>query len=70
MEGGIYPFVAFLSHLTIDHASLSKRSTVPTPKRDASNIWALITLLTYTTQKLFAYPIPALVRRLRPPSIS
>ena len=27
--GGAYSFVACLSHLTIDHASLSRRSTVP-----------------------------------------
>ena len=26
--GGVYSFVACLSHLTIDHASLSRRSTV------------------------------------------
>ena len=39
--GGTY-FVGCLSHLTIDHASLSRHSTVPTPKRDTSNIWALI----------------------------
>ena len=47
--GGAYSFVACLSHLTIDHASLSRRSTVPTPNRDTSNIWALMTLLPYTT---------------------
>ena len=29
--GGEYWFVACLSHLTLDHASLSRRSTVPTP---------------------------------------
>ena len=38
-----YPFVACLSHCTIDHAPLSRRRTVPTPNRDTSNIWALIT---------------------------
>ena len=38
-----------LCHLAIDHASLSRRSTVPTPNRDNSNIWALLTLLPYTT---------------------
>ena len=32
--GGAYSFVARLSHLTIDHAILSRRSTVPTPTRD------------------------------------
>ena len=35
-------FVACLRHLTIDHASPSIRSTL---KRDASNIWALFSLL-------------------------
>ena len=41
---GLYSFVACLSHLSIiDHASLSRRSTVPTPnRRDIFNIWALI----------------------------
>ena len=47
--GGAYSFVACLCHLTIDHASLSRRSAVPTPNRDTSNIWALITLLPYFT---------------------
>ena len=47
--GGAYSFVACLSHLTIDHASLSRRSTVLAPNRDTSNIWALITLLPCTT---------------------
>ena len=36
--GGAYSFVAYLSHLTIDHASLSRRSNVPTPVGDTSNI--------------------------------
>ena len=31
-------------YLAIDHASLSRRGTVPT-NRNASNTWALITLL-------------------------
>ena len=31
--GGVLFFVGCLSHLTIDHASLSRRSTVPTPSR-------------------------------------
>ena len=35
--GGTYSFVACLSRLTIDHASLSRRSTVLTPSRDISN---------------------------------
>ena len=48
-RGGAYSFVACLGHLAIEHASLSRRSTVPTPNRDTSNIWALIMLLPYTT---------------------
>ena len=47
--GGAYSFVACLGHLTIDHASLSRRSTVPTPNRGTSKIRALITLFPYTT---------------------
>ena len=50
--GGAYSFVARLSNSTIDHAPLWRRSTVPTPNRDTSNIWELTTLLphrTYTT---------------------
>ena len=47
--GGAYSFVAGLSHLTIDHASLSRRSTVPTPSRDTSNIRALVTFIPYIT---------------------
>ena len=43
--GAGYSFVACPSHLTIDHASLSRRSTLPSPNRDTSNIWALITLI-------------------------
>ena len=53
-EGG-YLFVACLSHLTIDHASLSRRSIIST-LNNTSNIWALSTLLPYMT-KLFAYLI-------------
>ena len=35
--GGAYSVVARLSHLTIEHAPLSRRSAVPTPERDTSN---------------------------------
>ena len=48
--GGVFICV-HVSRLTIDHASLSRRSTVPTPNRDTSNIWALITLLPYTQHR-------------------
>ena len=47
--GGLISFVACLSHLTIDHAFLSKKGTVPTPNRDTSNNWALFTLFPYLT---------------------
>ena len=39
-RGGAYSFVACLNHLTIDHASLSRRSTVPTPNR--ANSWGVV----------------------------
>ena len=35
---GGYSFVARLSHLTIEHASLSRRSTVPTPTRHLQHL--------------------------------
>ena len=40
--GGAYSFVACLNRLTIDHAFLWRRGTVPTPYRDTSDVWALI----------------------------
>ena len=47
-------FVACLSHLTIDYASLSRRSTAPTtPDIGPSNIWALITFFPYICIKMF-----------------
>ena len=52
-----YSLVAYLSQSTIDHASLSRRSTVLTPTRDTSNIGALIT---YITQQFLAYLIGGL----------
>lgn len=43
-EGGIpFSYVFCVTHVVIDHVSLSRRGTVPTPKRDnTSNIWARI----------------------------
>ena len=67
---GAYLFVACLNRLTIDHAFLSRRSTVPTPKRDTSNSEVLITFLLYTTQEPSTYLIPILFCCLWPPSIS
>ena len=46
--GGGVSFVECLGHVTVDHASLSRRSTVPAPNRDTSNTWALITILFHT----------------------
>ena len=59
-RGGAYSFVACLGHLTIRHASLSRRTTVPTPNRDASNIWALIALpsIYYIETVCLSYPRP------------
>ena len=42
---GAYSFIGCVSHLTIDHASLSRRSTVPTPFRGTSIFWVLSTVL-------------------------
>ena len=64
-----YSLVAWLSHLTIDHAPLSRRGTTPTPNRDTSNIWALIALFPHSAQKILAGLIPSQFRRLWPPSI-
>ena len=36
--GGCTHLLLACSHVTIDHASLSRRGTVPTPSRDISNI--------------------------------
>ena len=48
--GGAYSFVACPSHLNIDHASLSRRSIVPTTVLiETSNIWVLLTFLPYIT---------------------
>ena len=39
-------------HLTIDHTSLSRRSTVPTPNRDTSNVRALSVFLRRVIQNV------------------
>lgn len=51
-EGGTYSFVACLSRSTIDHASLYRLTTVPTPARVASKIQVLSNFRPYITQKL------------------
>ena len=55
--GGAHAFVACLSHYTIDHAPLSRRSTAST-NIDTSNMWALITSVLYSTEKRFANFVP------------
>ena len=48
MVGGVFICCSVSSYLTVDHVSLSRRSsTLPTPTRDTSNSWALITLSPY-----------------------
>ena len=58
--GRWYCFVAFLSHLAIDYATVSSRSAVPTPRRDTTSIPALITfppLITQTISHIFSFPV-------------
>ena len=45
-------FVACLRHSMIDHAYLSRGGTIPTPRRDISNIWALISFLPYCFKRV------------------
>ena len=40
------------------HAFLSRRSTAPSPNRETSNIWALITFFPYILEKKFCSPYP------------
>lgn len=57
---------ALLSRMTVDHASLVRRSTAPTPNRDTSNVSALITFTPYIIEKHFACLIPVYDRYLLP----
>ena len=64
-EGGRTRFFAGLSRSTFDHASLSGRSAVPTPHRDASSILgAHYALSIHQVPHLFMYcppfPLPVL----------
>ena len=57
--GRASPFVSCLARLTVHHASFSSLGTVPTPDVDASDVWALITLLPYATQSCWlSYTLP------------
>ena len=67
---GAYSFVTCLNHLTIDHASLSSRRTVPTPNRDTFSSWAAHCISSIHYIKSVAYLISFLFGRLKPPSIS
>ena len=42
-------FDACYGHLTIEHVSLSKRSTAPSSNRDTSDIWVIITFFSCVT---------------------
>ena len=58
-NGGRTHFVACVSHLTVDHATLSRRSTVPAPNRDTSNIGVLGTFFPHTN--IYIYKMMYLV---------
>ena len=59
-RGEAYSFVACLGHLTIDHASLSRWSTVPNPNRETSNIMGAhyASSTHYTEAVCLSYPRP------------
>ena len=51
---GAYSFVACLTHLTVDHASLSRRSTVPSPK-----FWRLLRFSHLLNKSVcLSFPLP------------
>ena len=57
--GGGCSFVGCLSNLTIDHASRWRRSTVPTPNGDTSNVWALNAFLPFICKKFLLVLSPS-----------
>ena len=67
---GAYSFVACLSAWTIGHASLWRRSIVPTPNRHHQHLGGHYVVTIYYIYFVFAKFIPFLFRRLWPPSIS
>ena len=71
-RGGVYSLIACLSHLVVDHASLSRQITVPTPDRNIFNGWELIAFFSHTLYRkvLLDLRILFVFRRLWPPSIS
>ena len=68
-QGGMGGRVVYLSHVTIDHASLSKASTPPTPNR-LQRLGAHYVFSIYYIDFCFVHLLPFLFRRLWPPSIS
>ena len=59
-QGGGISFVACHTHVTVDHASLMRRGTVPAPNANASNSWGLIMFFLYITLKQLATLMPFL----------
>ena len=53
--------VAFLHRFAINHGSLSRRTTVPTPNGESSNVRAVISFFEHNTLSNFVYLIPFLV---------
>ena len=51
--GEAYSSVACLSHLTIDHVSLSRRSTVPTPNQHLQKLGAHHVFSSYYIENLY-----------------
>ena len=58
IRGGGYSFGACVSHLTIEHAFLSRRSTVPTPNRHFEHLGAHHVLSIYCKETFcLSYPL-------------
>ena len=68
--GGANSFVACLSRLTFDHALRSRRSIVPAPNRDTSNIGRSLRFFRVLHNIFGACLTSFLFGRLLPPSIS
>ena len=58
VRGEACSFVACLSHLTIDHASLSRRGTAPTPNINLQHLGAHYASSIYYTEIVYlSYPL-------------
>ena len=68
--GGGYSLVACLGYSTIDHVSLSRRSTVPATSRDAFKIRRSLRFFHILHIHIYSYITSFLFGRLRRPSIS